>query len=68
LDTDSDEKESKKNAWMGDSADIHATKSSQKLTCIDRFVMRKYMKKICFVFNVSEVPDFNCLIHGCCGQ
>lgn len=26
------------------------------------------MKKIHFVFDVSEVPDFDCLIHRCCGQ
>lgn len=26
------------------------------------------MKKISFVFDVSEVPDFDCLIHRCCGQ
>lgn len=26
------------------------------------------MKKIHFVFDVSEVPDFDCLIHRRCGQ
>jgi len=26
------------------------------------------MKKIHFVFHVSEVPDFDCLIHRRCGQ
>lgn len=26
------------------------------------------MKNTHFVFDVSEVPDFDCLIHRCCGQ
>lgn len=30
--------------------------------------MWKHMKKVCFVFDVSEVPDFYCLIHRCCGK
>lgn len=30
--------------------------------------MWKQMKKVCFVFDVSEVPDFDCLIHRCCGK
>lgn len=39
-----------------------------ELTCIDRFLMWKQMKIVCFVFDISEVPDFDCLIHRCCSK